>query len=51
MARLISLRGLDQWVGVWEKTSQLFDRADSIKLDHKQVVLNAFLTLQGDMRA
>ena len=51
MARLISLRGLDQWVGVWEKTSHLFDRADSIKLDHKQVVLSAFLTLQSDMRA
>jgi DNA polymerase-3 subunit delta' len=45
MRRLAARRGLDQWVEVWEKLTHLFAQADSVNLDRKQVVLNAFFTL------
>jgi DNA polymerase III subunit delta' len=45
MRRLAGRRGLDQWVEVWENLNQLFALADSVNLDRKQVVLNAFFTL------
>ena len=45
MRRLAGRRGLDQWVDVWENLNQLFALADSVNLDRKQVVLNAFFTL------
>ena len=45
MARLLGYRGLDQWLGVWEKITGLFAQAESANLDRKQVVLNAFVTL------
>src|SRR5258708_5684689 len=45
MRRLAGRRGLDQWVEVWENLNQLFALADSVNLDRKQVVLNAFFAL------
>src|SRR5258708_5465301 len=45
MRRLAARRGLDQWVEVWENLNQLFALADSVNLDRKQVVLNAFFAL------
>lgn len=51
MARLLAAGGLDQWVEVWEKITHLFARADSVNLDRKQVVLNAFLSVERLVRA
>jgi DNA polymerase-3 subunit delta' len=45
MRRLAARRSLDQWVEVWEKLTHLFAEADSVNLDRKQVVLNAFFAL------
>ncbi|WP_142846948.1 DNA polymerase III subunit delta' [Telmatospirillum sp. J64-1] len=44
--RLLSAASLDQWVEVWEKNTSLFARADAVNLDRKQVVLNAFQTVE-----
>jgi len=37
--------GLDRWLEVWERLHELFARAESAKLDRKQVVVDAVLTL------
>ena len=50
MRRLAACRSLDQWVEVWEKITRLFAQADGLNLDRKQVVLGAFLTLEGAAR-
>lgn len=50
MHRLAGRRGLDQWVEVWEKLTHLFAQVDSINLDRKQVVLNAFFALEEAAR-
>jgi DNA polymerase III subunit delta' len=50
MRRLAAKRGLDQWVEVWEKLTHLFAQADSVNLDRKQVVLNAFFALEEAAR-
>ena len=39
---LAGLGGLEQWLEVWDKIGRLFGQADSINLDRKQVILNAF---------
>ncbi len=39
--------GLDRWLEVWEKVSQLFARADAANLDRKQVVLTALLGIEA----
>ncbi len=44
--RLVDTAGLDRWVEVWEKITHLFERADAVNLDRKQIVLNAFLALE-----
>ena len=49
--RLTQGRGLDRWLEVWEKVGRLVERADSINLDRKQVVLNAFTTLARAARS
>lgn len=43
--------GLDRWFEVWEKIHSLFQRAESANLDHKQLILNAFLLIEGAARA
>ncbi len=50
MRRLAGRRSLDQWAEVWEKLADLFDAADGINLDRKQVVLNAFFALEAAAR-
>jgi DNA polymerase-3 subunit delta' len=50
MKRLAARRGLDQWVEVWEKLNRLFTLVDSVNLDRKQTVLNAFFTLEEATR-
>lgn len=42
---LAGAAGLDRWLQVWEKLALLFARAESAKLDRKQVVVDAVLTL------
>jgi DNA polymerase-3 subunit delta' len=44
--RLVSRVGLERWTALWERISGLFDRADAVNLDGKQVILNAFLTVE-----
>jgi DNA polymerase III subunit delta' len=51
MRRLSERRSLDQWVEVWEKLTHLFAQADSVNLDRKQVVLNAFFALEEAARS
>ncbi len=41
---------LANWLEVWEKVARLFSQASSANLDRKQVVINAFLTLQAAAR-
>ena len=50
MRRLSGRRRLDQWVEVWENLTHLLAQADSINLDRKQVVLNAFFALEEAAR-
>jgi len=45
--RLANIQSLEHWIEVWEKVSRLFARADGSNLGRKQVVLNAFLTLES----
>jgi DNA polymerase-3 subunit delta' len=39
--------GLDRWLDVWEKITQVFARAEAVNLDRKQVVLNALLGIEA----
>lgn len=50
-ARLAPERDLDRWAELWEKTTGLIRRAESARLDRKQVLLNAFLALESTARA
>jgi DNA polymerase-3 subunit delta' len=46
MTRLAGSRSLDRWLELWENTRRLVERAESLNLDRKQVVLNVFLALE-----
>jgi DNA polymerase-3 subunit delta' len=46
MNRLLARSSLDRWVELWEKLLRLFDRAEAVHLDRKQIVLNAFLSVE-----
>ncbi|MBC6439371.1 MAG: DNA polymerase III subunit delta' [Rhodospirillales bacterium] len=50
MERYAQTGDLARWVGVWEKVAGLRDRADSLNLDRKQVVLAAFGALEAATR-
>ena len=50
-AELVARRSLDQWIEVWDKISRLADRADSVYLDRKQVLLNVFSILEKAARS
>jgi DNA polymerase-3 subunit delta' len=50
LTQLLRRRGLDRWVEVWEKITELFAQADAVNLDRKQVVLNAFFALEEAAR-
>lgn len=45
IARCAGAGTLDQWLEVWEKTGRLFERARSVNLDRRQVLLNVFAML------
>ena len=45
--RLAAGRRLDRWLEVWEKIGYLLARQDSVNLERKQTVLNAFLALES----
>ncbi|MDR3517784.1 MAG: DNA polymerase III subunit delta' [Azospirillaceae bacterium] len=46
VSRLIAEGTLEAWMEVWEKLNVLFVQAETANLDHKQVMLNALLTLE-----
>jgi DNA polymerase III subunit delta' len=50
MVRILQSGDVTKLMDVWEKITQLFIEAQSGNLDRKQVVLNAFLALEGVMR-
>lgn len=50
MLRLLQTRGVDHWLEVWEKISQLFMLAQGGDLDRKQVILNVFSALEAAAR-
>ncbi|MGE5546504.1 MAG: DNA polymerase III subunit delta' [Solirubrobacterales bacterium] len=51
MGRMLAGAGLEQWLGVWEKITALFARADAVNLDRKQAVISAFLAIERLARA
>lgn len=51
MNRLLASRRLDRWIEVWDNVTHLFSRAEALRLDRKQVVLNAFLAVERAARA
>lgn len=51
MRRLAGRGSLDRWFEVWDKNDRLFRRADSLNLDHRQVLISAFLELETAARA
>jgi DNA polymerase-3 subunit delta' len=42
--------GLDRWVELWDKSARLLERADSVNLQRKQVLLDLFLAMQTAAR-
>jgi DNA polymerase-3 subunit delta' len=49
-ARLVQAAGLERWLDLWDRTVRAFERGESVNLDRKQVVLNAFLSLERTVR-
>lgn len=47
---LMASAPLDQWVQVWEKVNRLFERADAVNLDKKQVLISAFSAIERLVR-
>ena len=50
MARLTALPSLEPWLDVWEKVGRLQERALSVNLDRKQVVLSTFGAMENAAR-
>lgn len=46
MNRLLQGRSLDRWLELWEKTSGLFARTESVNLDRRQVWVAALLEIE-----
>ena len=51
LRRLTAGRSLDRWAEVWEKVGRLVERADSVNLDRKQVVINTLFAVARAARA
>lgn len=49
--KLVEMTGLDRWIEVWDKTAYSFGRTETVALDRKQVMINAFLALERVCRA
>ena len=43
-------REVTKWINVWEETNTLFHKAESVNLDRKQVILNAFFEVAATAR-
>jgi DNA polymerase-3 subunit delta' len=50
LGRLAGVRGLDQWLALWEKVTRLIAGAEQADLDLKQVWIGAMLALAGQGR-
>ena len=50
MAGLAAQAPLDHWFVVWEKINYLVARTDSLNLDRKQIILDAFLGLENMLK-
>ena len=50
ISRFAARGNLEHWVDVWEKITRLRDRADSLNLDRKQVVLAVFGAVEAAVR-
>ena len=48
--RLQTVGALDRWIELWENVRDLAARADSVNLDRKLVILNAFAALESTAR-
>ena len=48
--RLVGAAGLDRWLELWDRAVRGFERADAVNLDRKQVLLNAFLSVERAIR-
>jgi DNA polymerase-3 subunit delta' len=48
--RLARNARLDRWIEVWENLTILFQRAEAVTLDRKQVVLDAFFAVEAVLR-
>ena len=46
----LAAAGLDRWMTVSERISELFFKADSVNTDRKQTVVVSFLAMQSAMR-
>ncbi|MEH6546622.1 MAG: DNA polymerase III subunit delta', partial [Sneathiella sp.] len=46
MRKMVSGNSLVRWVDLWEKGNRLIEKANSVNLDRKQVVLNLFLNVE-----
>jgi len=49
--RLMQQTGIERCLSLWEGLQTLFDRADAVNLDGRQVVLNAFLAVEKACRS
>lgn len=45
LARFMTVVPLDRWLAVWDKASHIFDRADRVNLDPKQVVMSVLMEM------
>ena len=51
LSRLMPAVGVDRWSGLWEKTVELFRRAEIRNLDRKQTLLNVFYGLRQGLQS
>lgn len=51
LTRLRQLAGLDRWLDVWDKTTELFATTNALHLDRRQVMLNVLGIIQTATRS
>ena len=51
MHSFLAAASLDQWLEVWDNLEALFAQTDSLNLDRRQAILNAFFNLEKAVRA
>lgn len=50
IARISAMAGVDRWLDLWEKMGELVNRADSVNLDRKQVIVSLMTSLAAVAR-